>query len=172
VSREGAVASLTALAQGRDADPADELADLAGWISDRLDDEHADRQHIAEVALAVAETLAARITTDREARRQAAPGPFPTWESAYRSPAVLAVYAAGPVIADGLAPSNETMLSRALSAAGVSTGAYDRAVLEWLAGWEPETCAVIAGWVARAACGLTSAPDSGQGDAMSPVGAR
>ena len=33
---------------------------------------------------------------------------------------------------------------------GVELGAYDRRILEWLAGWEPATVAVIAGLITRA----------------------
>jgi hypothetical protein len=32
----------------------------------------------------------------------------------------------------------------------VELGAYDDRILRWLAGWEPATCAVIAGFVSRA----------------------
>ena len=42
------------------------------------------------------------------------------------------------------------MLLDALAAAGVYLGAYDHRIVEWLAGWEPQTVAVIAGWVQRA----------------------
>lgn len=38
----------------------------------------------------------------------------------------------------------------ACDAAGVELGAYDRRIVNWLAGWEPETCAAIAGLILRA----------------------
>lgn len=38
-------------------------------------------------------------------------------------------------------------------AAGVEPGAFERRILAWLAGREPETCAVIAGLIGRAAAG-------------------
>jgi hypothetical protein len=41
-------------------------------------------------------------------------------------------------------------LEQACAAAGVELGAYDHAILLWLAGWEPATVAVIAGLIARA----------------------
>jgi hypothetical protein len=32
----------------------------------------------------------------------------------------------------------------------VYLGAYDHRIIEWLTGWEPSTCAVIAGLISRA----------------------
>lgn len=43
------------------------------------------------------------------------------------------------------------ILTDACEAAGVELGAYDSGVLAWLANWEPETCAAIAGLIRRAA---------------------
>jgi hypothetical protein len=42
------------------------------------------------------------------------------------------------------------LLEDACRAAGVQLGAYDHRILLWLAGWEPATCAVIAGLITRA----------------------
>lgn len=42
------------------------------------------------------------------------------------------------------------LLEDACCTAGVQLGAYDTGVLVWLATWEPATCAVIAGLIARA----------------------
>ena len=42
------------------------------------------------------------------------------------------------------------MLVDACVMAGVELGAFDRRVLSWLSGWEPETAPVIAGLVSRA----------------------
>lgn len=50
-----------------------------------------------------------------------------------------------------LAEGNHRLLCEALSAAGVELGAYDHAIIEWLAGWEPQACAVVAGLITRAA---------------------
>ena len=33
---------------------------------------------------------------------------------------------------------------------GIQLGAYDRRIIEWLAGWEPATVAVICGLISRA----------------------
>ena len=46
---------------------------------------------------------------------------------------------------------NHRLLEDACGAAGVQLGAYDHRILLWLAGWEPSTCAVIAGIITRAA---------------------
>jgi hypothetical protein len=46
---------------------------------------------------------------------------------------------------------NRRLMEDACTAAGVRLGAYDHRILLWLAGWEPSTCAVVAGLIARAA---------------------
>jgi hypothetical protein len=51
------------------------------------------------------------------------------------------------------------MLTAACEAAGVELGAYDERVIGWLAGWEDETCAVVAGLITRAAAQVTEADD-------------
>jgi hypothetical protein len=51
------------------------------------------------------------------------------------------------------------LLCEALTAAGVEMGVYDHRIASWLAGWEPQTCAVVAGWLTRAGRPGT-APDS------------
>jgi hypothetical protein len=51
---------------------------------------------------------------------------------------------------------NRQLLEDACRAAGVQFGAYDYRILLWLAGWEPSTCAVIAGWITRAGAGRPS----------------
>jgi hypothetical protein len=38
----------------------------------------------------------------------------------------------------------------AAALAGVELGAYDKRIVEWLAGWEPSTVAVVCGWITRA----------------------
>ena len=46
---------------------------------------------------------------------------------------------------------NHEVLARALADAGVELGAYDTRIAAWLSGWEDSVCAVVAGWIARAA---------------------
>lgn len=57
--------------------------------------------------------------------------------AASRSPGVMAAY-------------NQAILLTVLQAEGVELGAYDRRQVEWLAGWEPQQIAAIAGWIERA----------------------
>jgi hypothetical protein len=45
---------------------------------------------------------------------------------------------------------NQRQILDACAAAGVYLGAYDHRIIEWLTGWEPATCAVIAGLITRA----------------------
>jgi hypothetical protein len=79
-------------------------------------------------------------------------GPFETERQARELPAVRAVYSAfraDPGVGK-MTPHNQRMLLDALAGAGVYLGTYDHRIVEWLAGWEPQTVAVIAGWVQRA----------------------
>jgi hypothetical protein len=79
-------------------------------------------------------------------------GPFETERAAREAAtayAVVADVAAGQ--ASSIAAANRAMLLDAVNAAGVQLGDYDRRILDWLAGYEPATCAVVAGLIARAA---------------------
>ena len=81
--------------------------------------------------------------------------PLETEKQARALPAVRAVYeafAADPGIGK-MAPHNEAMLIRACEAAGVTLGSYDRRIVHWLSGWEPDVCAVVADIIIRAAAG-------------------
>jgi hypothetical protein len=49
--------------------------------------------------------------------------------------------------------SNITMLVDVIAGNGVQLGAYDNTIIEWLAGYEPQMCAAIAGIIGRAARG-------------------
>ena len=42
------------------------------------------------------------------------------------------------------------MLTGACDEAGIEVGAYDARILHWLAGWEPQIVAVVAGLITRA----------------------
>ena len=79
-------------------------------------------------------------------------GPFETEAQASETPAVREVYEAFGASpgAGRMAPPNHQLLCGALAAAGVELGAFDHRIVSWLAGWEPATCAVIAGLVSRA----------------------
>lgn len=54
-----------------------------------------------------------------------------------------------------LPAEKETILRATLAAAGVELGAYDERIVQWLAGWEWGTAAVIASWIGRAAAPRT-----------------
>ena len=80
-------------------------------------------------------------------------GPLESERQARELPAVRAVYEAfraSPGVGR-MAPHNHRMLEEACSAAGVEPGAFDHRILLWLAGFEPTTCAVVAGLIGRAA---------------------
>jgi hypothetical protein len=79
-------------------------------------------------------------------------GPFETGRQVREQPAVRAVYdafEAAPGVGR-MARHNERMLWESCAAAGVALGAFDARVVSWLSGWEPGTCAVIAGLISRA----------------------
>ena len=79
-------------------------------------------------------------------------GPFETEREARELAAVQAIYEAfrnDPGVGR-MTPHVHRMLVEACAAAGVQLGAYDRRVLAWLAGWEPQTAAVVAGLISRA----------------------
>jgi hypothetical protein len=78
-------------------------------------------------------------------------GPFETEHEARQSPAVQAAYGAWSPRLGSLTGANHAMLFTACTTTGVELGAYDRRILRWLAGFEPQTCAVIAGIISRAA---------------------
>jgi hypothetical protein len=91
-----------------------------------------------------------------------AAGPFGTEQQARETDAVQAVceaFRADPGVGK-MAPHNLAMLEQACAAAGVELGAFDRRVLAWLSGWEPQVCAVVAGMILRAyAAGCASQRD-------------
>jgi hypothetical protein len=77
-------------------------------------------------------------------------GPFESeHEAGEAAHAMQAQYLTNPAIAPG-AETNRMMLLDTINAAGVQLGEYDREVIGWLAGQEPETCVVIAGLISRA----------------------
>jgi len=103
-----------------------------------------------------------QVTPDRPApdacmgcgRRQAAhhAGPFESEQQALGTPAVREIYAAFQARPrqGRIHPGSLAMLRAACEKADVELGAYDLRILSWLAGWEPQACAVIAGLITRA----------------------
>ena len=79
-------------------------------------------------------------------------GPYETEAEARENPAVQEIYAAfraDPGMGR-MAPLINALLVDVCTMAGVDLGAFDRRVLSWLSGWEPETAAVICGMITRA----------------------
>jgi hypothetical protein len=81
-------------------------------------------------------------------------GPFETLRQAQEY-AVACAGVSDPLDAIG-ASRNRRMMLAAIEAAGVELGTYDRKIIDWLAGFEPFTCAVIAGLITRAHAPLTA----------------
>jgi hypothetical protein len=79
-------------------------------------------------------------------------GPYETYLQASETPAVRAVYATFREApgTGAMAPHNRRMIEDACRAAGAELGFYDRRIVAWLAGWEPQICAVVAGLIRRA----------------------
>jgi hypothetical protein len=46
--------------------------------------------------------------------------------------------------------ANLACLRETCDRASVTVGTFDAPILAWLAGWEPKTCAVVAGLISRA----------------------
>jgi len=86
----------------------------------------------------------------REAAHHA--GPFESDQQARGTPAVREIYATFQALPGQgrMQPGNLAMLRAACEGADVELGAYDLRILSWLAGWEPQVCAVIAGLITRA----------------------
>jgi hypothetical protein len=64
---------------------------------------------------------------------------------------VQAVYRAYEVGITSLRDGAADLLLSACEQAGVTLGAYDRRILVWLAGFEPQAAAAVAGVIVRAA---------------------
>lgn len=78
-----------------------------------------------------------------------APGPYETdREAGEDARPVYGAMRTGPV--GSMAAANERKLVDACREAGVELGAYDRRIITWLAGWDPETVQVVVGIVSRA----------------------
>ena len=78
-------------------------------------------------------------------------GPFETEGEALATPAVQAVYRAYDVGITSLRDGAADLMLSACERAEVTLGAYDRRILVWLAGFEPQAAAAVAGVIVRAA---------------------
>src|SRR6266446_5516442 len=79
-------------------------------------------------------------------------GPFETERQARELPAVRAIYDAmhASTRRGVMGEMGHRLLCEACAAAGVELGAFDHRIVLWLAGFEPEACAAVAGLIARA----------------------
>ena len=79
-------------------------------------------------------------------------GPFETAREASDTPAVRAIYLTmrASTKRGAMQEGGYRMLLDACAVAGVRLGAYDRDTLQWVSGFEPESCQVIAGIISRA----------------------
>lgn len=77
-------------------------------------------------------------------------GPYETVTQAREDSADVYVSARLQPESNTLSRINEGLMLGALTEAGVSLGAYDRHIITWLAGWEPEVNQVITGLIQRA----------------------
>lgn len=78
-------------------------------------------------------------------------GPFESESQALAAPAVRTVYRAYEAGTTSLHDGAADLLLSACERAGVTLGAYDRRILLWLAGFEPQAAAAVAGIITRAA---------------------
>jgi hypothetical protein len=76
--------------------------------------------------------------------------PLDSEVEAHALPRVRAIYEASREGRATLAEGNAALLTEAMVSAGVRFGAYDSRILAWLATWDPQVVASIAGWVERA----------------------
>ncbi len=78
-------------------------------------------------------------------------GPFESESQALAAPAVRAVYRAYDAGTTSLHDGAADVLLSACERAQVTLGAYERRILLWLAGFEPQAAAAVAGIMVRAA---------------------
>ena len=70
------------------------------------------------------------------------------------------------LLADPGQPGERVGRAARCGAVGVELGACDRRIVAWLSGWEPQTCAVVAGLIDRARAALTDAQRETLADAL------
>jgi len=77
-------------------------------------------------------------------------GPYEDERQARADVASIYQQARHSVRREVLGEANHALLADACERAGITLGAYDARILAWLAGWEPQMCAVIVGLITRA----------------------
>jgi hypothetical protein len=92
-------------------------------------------------------------------------GPYETEQQTRADVACVYEQSRRSTLRDALAEANYAYLINACERAGVELGRYDARILTWLANWEPETCAVVAGLICRShAVGPVSTATRGAND--------
>lgn len=94
-------------------------------------------------------------------RRVVASGPYEDERQARTDVADIYLRAQHSVRREVLGEANHALLSDACERTGLTLGAYDARILAWLAGWEPQMCAVIVGLITRAHAAGRAAADTG-----------
>ena len=79
------------------------------------------------------------------------PGSYENEDQALAASSVRAIYEAYRAGITSLHDGSVDLLLSACEQAGVTLGAYDRRILTWLAGFEPQAAAAVAGIINRAA---------------------
>ncbi len=136
---------------------AGELAALAGWVDDRIDD-GTDLQWLAEHVAARLRDMAAEWlgASAAEPGGPVATGPFESESQVRELPAMRAMWERWraayprPEASAELHAAAAALIESACERSGVAIGAYDRRLINWLAGFDPDYCAVFAGLISRA----------------------
>ncbi|MDA8321832.1 MAG: hypothetical protein M0030_18780 [Actinomycetota bacterium] len=134
---------------------AGELAALAGWVDDRIDD-GTDLQWLADRVAVRLRDMAAEWLGSAEPGRRAGTGPFDSEAQVRELPAVRAIWDRRraayprPEASAEIRAAAAGLIEAACERSGVMIGAYDRRLIGWLAGFSPEYCAVFAGLISRA----------------------
>jgi hypothetical protein len=88
-------------------------------------------------------------------------GPYETRRQASTDVAGIYEKARHSTRREVIGEENQALLEDACQNAGVILGAYDARILSWLAGYEPEMCAVVADLVSRAHAAGRASADAG-----------
>jgi len=92
----------------------------------------------------------------RRADRSVPTGPYETQQQVRADVADVYEHSRRSAVRGVLAEANLAYLADVCERAGVRVGVFDARILTWLANWEPETCAVVAGLITRAQAAETS----------------
>jgi hypothetical protein len=93
-------------------------------------------------------------------RQVVASGPDEEERQARADVADIYLQARHSVRREVLGEANHALLTGACERTGVALGAYDVRILAWLAGWEPQMCAVVVGLITRAHAAGRAAADT------------